>query len=143
MIKRQNLLWWLALPGAALLAFSIGTTAERALLVLDGIVTERQEGMDTSSRNRHFTNYTLQSTTGETLRYQALGTDQSIRRDLPLGTHLIKQKWQLTYHLGDRQVSDFPIIFYSLTGLIGAVLLFVAPVQALLRSRKQHEPNVG
>jgi hypothetical protein len=62
---------------------------------------------------RRDTTYVVEAQDQTRSTYVAGPTDEFLGRRLPVGTLIRKDKWALTYSVNNRQISDFPIVFYG------------------------------
>jgi hypothetical protein len=106
--------------GAILVLMSCSEIYGRALIEIDGIIINKEVVCQQPNNNRCVTNYLLRPVFGESQSsYSAGPTDQSLSRDLPVGTKLKKKKWGLNYEIDGKVVDDFPIFFYAGLLVIG------------------------
>jgi hypothetical protein len=68
-------------------------------------------------------NYIVRAPDGTEQLYTAGGTDSSLPRDLPVGAHIVKRRWELSYSLNGKRIDDFPIYFYSAVTCVACALL--------------------
>ena len=109
--------------------FGYETVGQRLALELDGTVIARQEIPQTWYSHGTGMTYVVRSVDGVDHRYVAGATDASLPRDIPVGTRLIKHKWELSYYRNGAHVDDFPRIFYGATLGIACGCLLWAGLQ--------------
>jgi hypothetical protein len=78
--------------------------------------------------------YSLRDSKGNLETYVAGATDASLSRDIPIGTHVAKERRHLGYNLNGSYINDFPIVFYSTVASIGVCFLWFAVI--ISRSNK-------
>lgn len=101
--------------------FGYETVWRRLTIEINGVVLS-SEDVPVTRGSRYITRYTLSEAEGRTQVYVAGASDASLPRSLPIGTHLKKQMWHLSYEKDDQTVDSFPLLFYGLM-LIGAACL--------------------
>jgi hypothetical protein len=113
--------------GVMMLAFSFGTMWQRARLDFDGIIEHRDEKRHWSGPHRSYTVYIIRPATGgNSFQYVAEGNDAALSSELPIGAHIVKRKWQLSYSVNGQPRHDFPRVFYRVVAGIGLVIFLVA-----------------
>jgi hypothetical protein len=121
--------------GAWLLFIAAYTLIGRLLIETDGTVIARQ----VVNNPRPETFYTMRAPDGQSYAFSSGATDASLSRGFAVGRHITKHKWQLGYALDGREVSDFPITFYSIMSAIGASLLWFSVVLLLQRRKRPNQ----
>jgi hypothetical protein len=83
-------------------------------------LTTECQGTIVSSQNippsrgpRYVTQYTLNGLDGQTSEYIAGPTDASLPRSMPVGTHIRKERWHLSYERDGQRVDNFSVLFYA------------------------------
>lgn len=109
--------------------FGIETLGTRLLTEIDGVVISKQEMPRRWYIHGSGTIYVLRGTDGAEHQYVSGATDASLRNDMPVGTHLTKHKWELSYFRDDIRVDDFPLVFYVAMLSIAIACLFWAGLQ--------------
>jgi hypothetical protein len=118
------------------------TIAGRLEIEADGTIVKREA---ITRYERSGAIYTLATPDG-TLHTLASGcTDSSLPRELPVGSHLVKHKNQLSYTLDGRKISDFPLYFYGATSGLALSLFALSIFQFMWRSRSNQslQPTAG
>ena len=118
------------------LLMALSTTIGRLLIDVDGVIVARE--MTTGYRRAAI--YSINGSSG-TRTYAAGATDASLPRDLPIGSHLTKHRWELGYTLDGQRVSNFPITFYGVSFGIGVSLLWFSA--AIARSKHRRKSSQG
>jgi hypothetical protein len=67
----------------------------------------------------------LRTSNGSSVGYAAGPSDHCLRRWLPIGTSIEKQKWHLTYQIDGQLIDDFPLRFYIGAFVVAAFLGFI------------------
>ena len=101
---------------------------QRAAIDLHGIVVSSETSCVQPQNNRCATTYVVETQLGVQKTYTAGPTDKALRRGLPVGTVLVKDKWRLSYSINGERVDDFPSGFYwgqMVFGLFCALLWYV------------------
>jgi hypothetical protein len=91
--------------------FGYQTVWRRLLMDVEGTVISARDVTSPLAPSRRGTEYVILSPAGRTIHYIAGATDASLSRDIPIGAHIKKQQWQLSYEQ-DGQRIDFPTPFY-------------------------------
>jgi hypothetical protein len=86
---------------------------QRAAISLQGTVVSSETSCVQPYNDRCDTTYVVEAQDQTRSTYVAGPTDESLERRLPVGTLIRKDKWALTYSVNNRQISDFPIVFYG------------------------------
>jgi hypothetical protein len=86
---------------------------QRAAISLQGTVVSSETSCVRPYNNRCDTTYVVEAQDQTRSTYVAGPTDEFLGRRLPVGTLIRKDKWALTYSVNNRQISDFPIVFYG------------------------------
>ncbi len=86
---------------------------------LEGTITARQDFPQTPQTHGPTAVYKVQRSDGSLIQYTAGPGDDSLLRTMPVGAHIAKQKWELSYMLNDRRVDDFPLIFCVVLFAVG------------------------
>jgi hypothetical protein len=121
-----------AFGGAVFLFMALSTIGGRLLTEVDGVITERQ----LTTGHRPAAIYTVRNSSGSTSSFTAGSTDASLPRDLPIGSHVTKRKWELGYTLHGRQISDLSVAVYgSILSLAVCMLWFSAAL--VIQQRRQ------
>jgi hypothetical protein len=116
-----------AFGGVVALLMALTTVGGRLLIEVDGTITAREE----TSGNRRAAIYTVSSTNGSITTFTSGATDASLPRNLPVGSHITKRKWELAYTLNGQQVSDFSIGFYGGVFVLAGCLLWFSTTLAV------------
>jgi len=103
-------------------AFGYYTLGGRLWTQLTGVVTESRD-VPATRGPRYITEYTIRELDGKEITYTAGPTDRSLPRSMPVGTSLVKDRWQLGYVRDGRWVNDFGIAFYFIVLSIGFTCL--------------------
>lgn len=98
------------------------TTFGRLDTEVDGVIMARHLTIG----NRPAAIYTVKNSGGGTLTYIAGATDSSLPRNLPIGAHVTKRRWDLGYTVDGQRRDDFSTTFYSIIFAIGACTLWFA-----------------
>ena len=114
-----------------LFGFGFETVGLRLWIDVDGTVTSSTDLPDRRAA-RYATDYTIRGPDGHESTYTAGATDASLARSLPVGTRLIKRRWELGYFVDGRWIA-FPVYFYGPVLALGFWLL----VSGLLRQRRE------
>jgi len=114
-----------------LFGFGFETVGLRLWIDVDGTVTSSTDLPDRRAA-RYATDYTISSPDGHESTYTAGATDASLARSLPLGTKIIKRRWELGYFVDGRWIA-FPMYFYGPVLALG----FGSLVSGLLRRRQE------
>ena len=125
-----------AFGGVMFLVMALTTTIGRLLIDVEGVIVSRE--MTTGYRPAAI--YSINGSSG-TRTYTAGATDASLPRDLPIGSHLIKHRWDLGYTLDGLRVSNFPITFYGVSFGIGISLLWFGA--AIAPNNRMHKLSQG
>ena len=124
--KTLNSLIAFLIVGIILVVMSGSEIYGRASVEVNGKIVNKEVVCQQPNNNRCVANYLISSDLGKNQSiYSAGPTDQSLLRDLPVGTVLKKKKWELVYEVDGKTIDDFPITFY--VGLI-AIGLFAIGV---------------
>lgn len=91
--------------------------------------------LDKSNNDRYGTEYTIKTNNGNEISYEADNNDNSLQRDLSIGTFIDKKRGNLDYTVNGKIIRDFPKGFYlggmkiSITimilGFVEMVIMFV------------------
>ncbi|MBC3934047.1 hypothetical protein H8K47_01620 [Undibacterium sp. CY7W] len=115
--------------GGVLVLMSISEIYGRASVEIAGVVINREVVCQQPSNNRCVTNYLIKNNSVERqFIYSAGPTDQSLPRNLLVGTELKKEKWKLQFEVDGKIINDFPIDFYVglfVIGVGGIIIWFV------------------
>jgi hypothetical protein len=98
------------------------TTFGRLHNEVDGVIMARH--LTTGYRPAAI--YSVRDSGGGTHTYVAGATDASLPRDLPIGAHVTKRRWDLGYSVDGQRRDDFPVTFYTIILTIGVCLLWFA-----------------
>jgi hypothetical protein len=98
---------------------------QRLFIEIDGTTISSE----TTTVNHVFTTYVIRGSDGSLRRYIAGGTDHSLPRRLPKGTHVAKRKYELSWRQNGQPVNDFPLYFYVGACGLGGLLAYCAVVQ--------------
>ena len=113
----------LIVAGVFLLYFGAHEILERARIEVAGTVTSAETSCVVPPGGRCSTSYEIRpDRDGLPSHYDAGPTDASLPRYLPVGTHLQKDRWAMTYVLDGRTVDDFHRLFYGTAALLGLAL---------------------
>jgi hypothetical protein len=113
----------LLIIGLMSLVFSMNEFVSRAAIALDGRIVSAYTTCQQPYNNRCVTHYELLSADGSHVNYDAGSNDQSLKRGLPVGTHIVKRRWDLTYLVDDKLIDDFPSYAYSALSAFGISLV--------------------
>ena len=103
--KLNYLLFAILLIGAVFTWFSFSTMWDRLSIDVEGVVISRQVGhFDTIYQI--YVDYTIQQDDGAIVRYRAKSNDPSLSRDIPIGSQLIKKKWDFNYFINGSEIKD-------------------------------------
>lgn len=119
--------------------FGYETVGLRLGIALHGVVVKRQVIPRTWASHGTGMVYVVRGSNSVEQTYIAGATDGSLPQNIPLGAHIVKHKWELSYLLNGRRVHDFPIIFYTII-LGGAMIAMIWGIFQLLR---RDVPNVA
>lgn len=100
---------------------------QRSAIQLDGTVISSETSCVQPENNRCDTVYIVERSDHSRVEYIAGPVDHSLRRRLPVGTNIVKNKWALDYTINGVINRDFPtkVYFVSLgIGLCCAIGLF-------------------
>jgi hypothetical protein len=122
---------WLLIAAANWIFWSLGieTVGRRLTTEIDGVVIARQEiPREWYTPRKSGIAYIVRS---NGLNHEVVSgwTDDAIPHYVPVGVHLVKHKWEMTYLANGRPVGDFPWLFYSAMFGIGLGCLLWAGVQ--------------
>jgi hypothetical protein len=120
------------LSGAWLLFMSLYTVGGRLLIETDGFVVARQTVYDP----RRATIYTMRAPNGRSFSLESGATDASLSRDLAIGSHITKRKWDLAYTVNGQRISDFSTTFYGIVFAIGASFVWLS-IALIIQRRGQ------
>jgi hypothetical protein len=128
---RRQVPLFVTLVGLGLLwTFGINGLWERLQIDLDGTIIAREDHPPSPHTHGPTTAYMLRRADGSLGDYVATANDPSLPRTLPIGTHVTKRRWELSYRQNDERIDDFPqfayvgfIIAGIACSLIGAVML--------------------
>jgi len=125
--------WVFLIYGLYLLyGFGWDTVGRRLLIDVNGtVVASRDE--PAARTPRYATYYIVRGRDGREQTLISGATDASLRRSMPVGTRIRKQKWRLDYER-DGVREEFNTPFYAFVLLIGAALA-VSGVVMLIRGR--------
>ena len=101
--------------------FGVETVGKRLRTQLDGTIVSSRD-IPPSRGSRYVTEYILRGSDGRETTYVAGPTDASLPRSMPVGTHLKKQRWALSYERNGERLDDFNSLFYVATQCIAIVL---------------------
>ena len=97
---------------------------QRAKIDLNGRVISSESSCVQPLNNRCATEYVVETTSGDRKTYIAGPTDKALRRGLPVGTIVVKEKWSLSYAVNGVEINDFPFFYKGMLLLgIGLALL--------------------
>ena len=103
-----------------LYGFGYETVWRRLTTELDGVVIKKWDLPRSPWVHGVGTVYVLRGPGGGEVQYISGATDASLPHDIPVGAHLVKNKWELSYIQNDQRQSDFPLYAYS--GMFGIAL---------------------
>ena len=86
--------------------------------------------------NRCVTRYVVERADGSRAVYDAGPNDHSLRRRLPLGTVLVKARWELSYSIDGNQVEDFPRYFYIAALTVAGSVAILSLTRQIMASRE-------
>jgi hypothetical protein len=86
---------------------------QRATIELHGKVVSSETSCVQPQNNRCATEYVVERNDHVQKRYVAGPTDKSLRRGLPVGSEIDKDKWALAYAIDGVPINDFPSAFYG------------------------------
>jgi len=107
--------------------------SDRLLTEVDGKIIERN---DANGYNRPGAIYTLSHPNGESKTYVTGATDATLPGTFNVGDYLSKNKWQLSYSVNGRNISNFPLIFYGIVSGFGFSLVTFSLVLAIQKRRR-------
>jgi hypothetical protein len=119
-------------------AFGYETLADRLMTQVEGTVISAHDIPFTGGR-RYRTEYILRGNDGRDRLYIAGSVDGSLPRSMPRGTHIKKQRWQLSYERNGQRVDDFSLLFHGLILALGLGCLYWSFY--LWRRETQTQPN--
>ena len=123
--------------GIGLMGFSSYCFYYRASIDLQGVVISRQAGhYDTVYRV--YTEYTIQETNGNIVKYRANSNDLELSRDIPIGSDIIKKRWSFAYTIDGREINDFRLKDYVAIGIIGFLLFLIGLISIIRFWAKRH-----
>ena len=85
---------------------------QRATIELRGTVTASNTSCVQPQNNRCATEYVVEADKNIHRTYVAGPTDKALKRRLPVGTVIVKEKWALSYSIDGVLINDFPSVFY-------------------------------
>jgi hypothetical protein len=104
--------------------FGYETLWKRLLTDVQGTVTSARSLPYPLAPARHATEYTFTGPDGQQQSYIAGPTDASLPRNMPVGTHIGKRRWRVSYERDGERVNDFSLLFYGLMLSVAAVCLY-------------------
>jgi hypothetical protein len=93
--------------------FGYQTLWVRLMTRVEGTVVSARDIPYPLAPARHGTEYVLRTREGDTGRYVAGATDASLPRNIPVGSYITKQRWQLSYEQDNHRIDNFSIPFYG------------------------------
>jgi hypothetical protein len=125
--------WRFVLAFAAMMAVFSGTEIyQRAAIEAHGVVVSSETSCIQPQNSRCDTVYAVEGADRSRTTLVAGPNDASLRRRLPVGTLIEKQRWALDYAVNGQPVGDFPTAFYG----IQFVLAVIFALWSLLSSRR-------
>lgn len=112
--------------------FGYETVGLRLGIAVDGVVIKREVIPRTWASHGTGMVYVVRRSDGGEQTYIAGATDGSLPQNIPLGAHIVKRKWELSYLLNGQRIHDFPIVFYTII-LGGAVIALIWGIFQLMR----------
>jgi len=100
---------------------------KRSIIQIDGTIISSETSCIQPANNRCSTVYIIERSDHSRIEYVAGPVDHSLRRRLPAGATIVKDKWALDYSIDGKPNEDFPTKLYLLLlgiGLCSAVGLF-------------------
>ena len=135
-------LWFLVfIPLGIFWTFGYNDIWQRLQTELDGTITAREDFPQTPQNHGPTVVYKVQRSDSSLIQYTAGPGDDSLPRTMPVGAHIAKQKWELSYRLNDQRVDDFPLTFCVVLFAIGVLCLIRAAM--LVRRWKQNVSGAG
>jgi hypothetical protein len=107
----------------------IETVGRRLTTEIDGVVIARQEIPREWYTPRGSGIAYIVRSNDRYQEYVSGWTDDAIPRDVPVGAHLTKPKWEMTYSANGKAIGDFPWLFYSAMFGVGLSCLLWAGFQ--------------
>ena len=104
--------------------FGYNTVGLRLGIELEGVVMSRQVIKPEWYQHGTATVYVVLGRDGNYEKYVAGANDGSLPRNLPLGAHIVKERWHLCYLINDKKICDFPMGFYA--AFLSAAIVGVA-----------------
>ena len=121
--RKINFLYIIAVIwGIPIIAFSLFNFYSRMNIEVKGEVIAAEVHRNEEYGNISYTDYQILQGDGTVIRYRASANDPALSREIPVGTKLVKNRWELSYTLDGREVKDFPIGAYSIELIVGIVL---------------------
>ena len=95
----------------------------RATIELNGVVVSSDTSCMQPWSNRCATKYVIEAADHSKALYIAGPSDDSLRRRLPVGTELVKEKWKFWYLVNGQRIDDFGLTGYLCLAGFGLALL--------------------
>ena len=124
------IIWGLLIAGFGLLGLF-----GRARIEVQGEILNVESNCGEPEVNRCTTTYTIQSDSGRSHEYRAVGTDQALALDLLKGSRIDKLPWELNYTVDGNRVYDFPSLSYIFLSVAGLGMIGVGG-QRLVRIKR-------
>jgi hypothetical protein len=115
-----------AIGGVLGLLFSGGEIYSRASIELIGTIVSSRTDCVQPYNNRCSSVYLVENSRGTRTEYIAGPTDHSLKRSLPVGTSIDKQRWSLSYVVDGQRIDNFPRYFYFGIGFLSLCFLYWA-----------------
>ncbi len=125
--------------GVPMLLFGVFGIFGRAAIAVSGTVVESTTACVQPHNNRCVTTYRIApDSTASRTTYKAGPNDQSLKRQLPVGTQIHKEPWSLGYSVDGTVVSDFPWAPYAVLIAFGSLMTVSGAVRAPAAYRAWH-----
>lgn len=98
----------LAVASILCLFFSLKEITHRLLIAVEGTIIKSE----TTTDYRPVTNYVVRGESGNDQIYVSGPTDRSLQRNMPIGTYIKKNRYELSWIKNKETINDFPLIFY-------------------------------
>jgi hypothetical protein len=108
--------------GALMMLLSGAELYARASLSIEGTVESANSGCLEPVHSRCATTYLVRTVKGSDMRYHAGPVDEDLRRDLPVGSIVDKERWRFSYTVNGHQIDDYPFYVYSGAFLAGLII---------------------
>jgi hypothetical protein len=111
-----------ALAALVCVGFGGREISQRLIAEAEGTIVTSE----TTTGNRPVTIYRLRGPDGGEREYVAGPTDASLPRRLPVGTHITKRRFDVSWERDGKTINDFPILFYLFFVSLGLALAAAA-----------------